>query len=58
LREEGFVPYWHRRIPPNDGGIALGQVVAALRAAAEVGSKPDGREGKISPQLMEIVFSP
>jgi hydrogenase maturation protein HypF len=58
LREEGFVPYWHRRIPPNDGGIALGQVVAALRAAAEVGSKPDGREDKISPQLMEIVFSP
>ena len=29
--EEGFRPYWHQRIPPNDGGIALGQVVAALR---------------------------
>jgi hydrogenase maturation protein HypF len=31
LQEEGFRPYWHQRIPPNDGGIALGQAVAALR---------------------------
>jgi hydrogenase maturation protein HypF len=30
LREEGFRPYWHQRIPPNDGGIALGQASAAL----------------------------
>jgi hydrogenase maturation protein HypF len=30
LREEGFRPYWHQRIPPNDGGIALGQAYAAL----------------------------
>ncbi len=29
LREVGLRPYWHQRIPPNDGGIALGQVVAA-----------------------------
>ncbi|MEW6368720.1 MAG: carbamoyltransferase HypF [Acidobacteriota bacterium] len=29
LRRSGFRPYWHQRIPPNDGGIALGQVVAA-----------------------------
>ncbi len=29
LREGGFQPYWHQRVPPNDGGIALGQVVAA-----------------------------
>ncbi|HKM57099.1 MAG TPA: carbamoyltransferase HypF [Chthoniobacterales bacterium] len=29
LREAGFKPYWHQRIPPNDGGIALGQVIAA-----------------------------
>jgi hydrogenase maturation protein HypF len=32
LREEGFRPYWHQRVPPNDGGIALGQIAAALRA--------------------------
>ena len=33
LQEEGFRPYWHQRVPPNDGGIALGQVVAARSAA-------------------------
>jgi len=32
LQAEGFQPYWHQRVPPNDGGIALGQVIAALRA--------------------------
>ncbi len=29
LTVEGFAVYWHQRIPPNDGGISLGQVVAA-----------------------------
>lgn len=28
LKEEGFVPFWHQRVPPNDGGIALGQMLA------------------------------
>jgi hydrogenase maturation protein HypF len=32
LQTNGFRAYWHQRVPPNDGGIALGQVVAALRS--------------------------
>ncbi len=32
LRDEGFRPYWHQRVPPNDGGIALGQILAAMRS--------------------------
>jgi [NiFe] hydrogenase maturation protein HypF len=31
LEEEGFHAYWHQRVPPNDGGIALGQVYAGQR---------------------------
>ncbi len=31
LEKEGFRPYWHQRVPPNDGGISLGQVMAANR---------------------------
>jgi hydrogenase maturation protein HypF len=33
LREENFLPYWHQRIPPNDGGISAGQCVAASQSA-------------------------
>ena len=29
LRRENFQPYWHQRIPPNDGGLSLGQIFAA-----------------------------
>jgi hydrogenase maturation protein HypF len=32
LQEEEFRPYWHQRVPPNDGGIALGQLYTALRS--------------------------
>jgi hydrogenase maturation protein HypF len=30
LQAERFRAYWHQRVPPNDGGIALGQIVAAF----------------------------
>ncbi len=32
LEESGFAVYRHQRVPPNDGGIALGQIIAAARA--------------------------
>jgi hydrogenase maturation protein HypF len=34
LREAGRQPFWHHQVPPNDGGIALGQVVAEARHRA------------------------
>jgi hydrogenase maturation protein HypF len=33
LSQAGFKPYWHQRVPPNDGGIALGQVAAVARVS-------------------------
>ena len=35
LREAGFQPYWHQRVPPNDAGIALGQAVAVRWGLSE-----------------------
>jgi hydrogenase maturation protein HypF len=37
LEQEGFRPYWHQRVPPNDGGVALGQI-AAVRWNLGIGS--------------------
>ena len=42
LQQQGFRPYWHQRIPPNDGGIALGQVIAASRRLAGSGPQNKG----------------
>lgn len=35
LSAEGFHPFWHQQIPPNDGGLAVGQILAALRINQE-----------------------
>lgn len=37
LRDEGCVPYWHQRIPTNDGGISVGQVFAHTLAHSKSG---------------------
>ena len=35
LREAGLDPYWHHGIPPNDGGLAVGQAVFAAQPLIE-----------------------
>jgi hydrogenase maturation protein HypF len=35
LRAAGFRPYWHHRIPPHDGGISAGQIMAVHRASGK-----------------------
>jgi len=40
LQHEHFQPCWHQRVPANDGGIALGQIAAALRPATPPPGQP------------------
>ena len=46
LRKAGFTPFWPQKMPPNDGGIALGQMMAALRGMDDV----SGSTGQINQQ--------
>jgi len=43
LMHGGFQVYWHRRIPPNDGGIAVGQIAAAARVLRDEASSEERR---------------
>jgi hydrogenase maturation protein HypF len=35
LHKAGLQPFWHHQVPPNDGGLALGQAVIAGRLAQD-----------------------
>ena len=49
LQKAGFHTYWHQRVPPNDGGISLGQVyVAQLLSKSEqtISSTPNKEDAR------------
>lgn len=42
LKQEGFRVYWPQRVPPNDGGIALGQVYGAAHRLPQMKDSATG----------------
>ncbi len=44
LQSKSFKVYWHQRVPPNDGGVALGQIAAYLFSED---SKKDFQKSKL-----------
>lgn len=49
LEREGFEPLRHQRIPPNDGGIACGQIIAGLLDSRNSPHRPKGVDRRRRP---------
>ena len=49
LTKHNFRVYWHQRVPPNDGGISLGQAFAALMRSRNPGTNGSGSQERNSP---------
>ena len=56
LLEEGFRPYWHQRVPTNDGGIALGGRSSMRRGACRARRKSRGVSAKSRREIFCVNF--
>ena len=54
LEAVGLRPYWHQRLPPNDGGISAGQVAAWLRARPQGSHTMNPSTRNTAPSLVPV----